>query len=87
MHPYFADDEINGYPAFDLATQALGPVYCQNGCIHVAWTETIWRYGTVSGKTIAPFLTEGYEGIDINDSMDLAFAEMLMLAQDMRGKG
>ncbi|MEO5368205.1 MAG: acylneuraminate cytidylyltransferase family protein [Magnetococcus sp. WYHC-3] len=86
MHPYFADDEINGFPAYDQATQALGPVYCQNGCIHVAWTETLERYGNVSGKVIVPFLTEGYEEIDINDSMDLAFAEMLMLAQDMRGK-
>jgi N-acylneuraminate cytidylyltransferase len=86
LRPYSGTSPVNGFPAYDMPTQALGPVYCQNGCIHIAWTEVIERYGNVSGKQIRAFLTEGYEGLDINSPADLAFAEMLMLAQDMGGK-
>jgi N-acylneuraminate cytidylyltransferase len=71
---------------YDMPTQALGDVYCQNGCLHLAWTRTVKRYGNVSGAVIQAFFTKGYEGIDINTPEDLAFAEMLMLAKDMGGK-
>jgi len=78
LEAYHPDDTIEGFPAYDLPTQALGEVYCQNGCIHVAWTETLKKYGNVSGRTIRAFFTEGWEGLDINTPADLAFAEMIM---------
>lgn len=82
--PYSGTNLVNGFPAYDMPTQALGPVYCQNGCIHVAWTATLEQFGNVSGGLIKAFVTKDYEGIDINTPEDLAFAEMLMLAQDVR---
>lgn len=77
MTPYFSA-KINGFPGFDLSTQSLGDVYCQNGCIHVAWTATLEKFGNVSGERIKPFFTEGREGVDINNPEDLQYAEWLM---------
>jgi len=70
--------KINGFPGFDLGTQMLGDVYCQNGAIHIAWTRVIEEFGNVSGEAIRPFFTAGKEGIDINGPEDLKFAEWLM---------
>ncbi len=76
---YSYDDElIGGFPTYDLPTQSLADVYCQNGCIHIAWTATLETFGNVSGDVIRPFFTEGNEGIDINTPEDLAYAEWLM---------
>jgi N-acylneuraminate cytidylyltransferase len=83
LEAYHRNDTVKGFPAYDMPTQALGPVYCQNGCIHIAWVETVEKYGNVSGKTIRAFFTEGWEGLDINSPADLAFAEMLMLSEDI----
>lgn len=77
MIPY-KPREVDGFPAFDMPTQRLGDVYVQNGCIHVAWTKTMERFGNVSGQKIKPFLTEGREGIDINNPEDLRYAEWIM---------
>lgn len=65
-------------PAFDLGTQQLGDVYIQNGCIHIAWVKTLEDFGNVSGNTIAPFSTEGLEGLDINSPLDLEFANWII---------
>ncbi len=67
-----------GISSFDLPTQALTKVYCQNGCIHVAWTSNLEEFGNVSGNQILPFFTQGDEGIDINTPEDLQYAGWLM---------
>jgi len=77
MYPY-DEGAIDGFPYFDLSTQSLGPVFCQNGCIHIAWTEVLTKYGNVSGEVIRPFFTEGNEGVDINTPNDLDYAEWLI---------
>lgn len=77
MYPY-EDVTIGGFPSYDLSTQSLGDVYCQNGCIHVAWTATLEKFGNVSGERIKPFFTEGREGVDINNPEDLEYAEWLI---------
>jgi CMP-N,N'-diacetyllegionaminic acid synthase len=73
----FDDGTIMNIPFYDLPTQALGDVYVQNGCIHIAWTATL-EGGDVSGMVIRPFFTEGREGVDINTAEDLEWAEYLM---------
>jgi CMP-N-acetylneuraminic acid synthetase len=78
MIPYQASKSINGFPPYDMATQVLGEVYCQNGCIHIARTDVLKRFGNVSGEKIAPFFTIGYEGVDINTRDDLQYAEWLI---------
>ena len=79
MKPYVRNlNNVRGYPGYDMPTQALGDVYVQNGCIHIAWVKTVEKYGNVSGKKIAPFHTKELEGIDINSPMDLMYADWIM---------
>lgn len=72
------DTKIGGFPSYDLSTQALGDVYCQNGCIHIAHTYVLEKYHNVSGELIRPYFTTDREAIDINDPEDLEFAEWIM---------
>jgi N-acylneuraminate cytidylyltransferase len=58
--------------------QALPPVYVQNSALEVAWTRVVEATGTREGRMLAPFLTEGFEGINIDDENDFAQAERLI---------
>jgi CMP-N,N'-diacetyllegionaminic acid synthase len=58
--------------------QALPPVYVQNASLEVAWTRVVFERRTIAGDTIVPFVTEGHEGFDINDSYDWMVAERLI---------
>jgi N-acylneuraminate cytidylyltransferase len=58
--------------------QALPPVYVQNASLEIAWTRVVLERRTIAGDVIAPFMTEGYEGFDINDPQDWLMAERLL---------
>ncbi len=58
--------------------QALPEVYVQNASLEIAWTKVVLENRSIAGTTIVPFLTEGYEGFDINDPRDWALAETLI---------
>ncbi len=58
--------------------QALPPVYVQNSALEIAWTRVVEGTGTREGRVVAPFLTEGYEGLNIDDEDDFALAETLV---------
>jgi CMP-N,N'-diacetyllegionaminic acid synthase len=58
--------------------QALPEIYVQNSALEVAWTRVVDETGTRSGSFIAPYLTEGYEGFNIDDEEDWARAEALL---------
>ena len=58
--------------------QALPPVYVQNASLEIAWTRVVLERRTIAGDVIVPFLTEGYEGFDINDATDWMVAERLL---------
>jgi CMP-N-acetylneuraminic acid synthetase len=58
--------------------QALPPVYVQNASLEMAWTRVVLEGRTIAGHVIVPFLTEGYEGFDINDRHDWMIAERLL---------
>jgi CMP-N,N'-diacetyllegionaminic acid synthase len=58
--------------------QALPPVYVQNASLEIAWTRVVFERRTIAGDVIVPFLTEGYEGFDINDQDDWMIAERLL---------
>ena len=78
MDPYVFDCGFGFIRDYDMPTQALERVYCQNACIHIAKTEVLEKYKNVTGDIIKPFLTTGDEGIDINTPDDLAYAEWVM---------
>jgi CMP-N-acetylneuraminic acid synthetase len=58
--------------------QALPPVYVQNSALEIAWSRVVPETGTREGRVVAPFLTEGLEGFNVDDEEDWARAERLV---------
>ena len=58
--------------------QALPTVYVQNASLEIAWTRVVLEGRTIAGNVMVPFVTEGYEGFDINDAHDWMIAERLL---------
>ncbi len=58
--------------------QALPEVYVQNASLEIAWTRVIFENKNITGNTVMPFLTKGYEGFDVNHPYDLRLAEELI---------
>ena len=67
-----------GQPWHSTPYQALPPVYVQNASLEIAWTRVVFEQRTIAGEVLVPFLTEGYEGFDINDQYDWMVAERLL---------
>lgn len=59
-------------------TQSLPTVYAQNASLECAWTWVPEVTGTIAGSAVMPFLTEGYEGFDVNTPDDWLLAEVLI---------
>ena len=68
----------DGQPWHSTPYQVLPPVYVQNASLEIAWTRVVFESHTIAGDVLAPFLTEGYEGFDINDPYDWMVAERLL---------
>jgi CMP-N,N'-diacetyllegionaminic acid synthase len=58
--------------------QALPPVYVQNSALEIAWLRVVSETGTREGHVLAPFFTEGYEGLNVDDEEDWQRAEQLV---------
>jgi len=58
--------------------QALPPIYVQNSALEIAWTRVVSQTGTREGKVVAPFLTDGNEGFNIDDEDDWDRARRLL---------
>ncbi len=67
-----------GIPWHSQQYQALPEVYVQNASLEIAWSRVVLEGGTIAGTVIAPFLTRGAEGVDLNDRMDWLIAEELL---------
>jgi len=62
--------------------QALPEVYTQNSALEIAWTRVVTETGTREGDVLAPFLTHGLEGFNVDDEEDWDRAERLVAAGD-----
>ena len=60
--------------------QALPRVYVQNSALEIAWTRVVTETGSREGRVLAPFLTQGHEGFNVDDEDDWAQAEALVAA-------
>jgi CMP-N-acetylneuraminic acid synthetase len=58
--------------------QALPEVYVQNSALEIAWTRVVEETGTREGRVLAPFLTQGLEGFNVDDEQDWERAERLV---------
>jgi CMP-N,N'-diacetyllegionaminic acid synthase len=61
--------------------QALPEIYVQNSALEIAWTRVVSQTGTREGRVLAPFLTDGYEGFNIDDEDDWDRARRLLDAR------
>jgi N-acylneuraminate cytidylyltransferase len=57
---------------------SLPVVYVQNASLEIAWVRTVRETRTIAGVDIIPFLTEGFEGFDVNHPYDWQLAELLV---------
>jgi CMP-N,N'-diacetyllegionaminic acid synthase len=58
--------------------QALPPIYVQNSALEIAWTRVVSQTGTREGRVVAPFLTQGREGFNIDEEEDWERARRLL---------
>lgn len=77
MTPVCDAKRSDGVPWHSCPTQTLPLAYVQNASLEMAWTYVLESYGSISGRKVAPFLTEGNEGFDINTEADWEQAEEL----------
>lgn len=54
---------------------ALPEIYVQNASLEIAWTRLPLERGSIAGESIVPFVSEGFEGFDLNDPEDWVLAE------------
>ncbi len=58
---------------------SLPEVYVQNASLEMAWTHVVFEGRTIAGHVVMPFLTEEYEGFDVNSPYDWQLAETLVM--------
>lgn len=63
---------------------ALPEVYAQDASLEIAWTRVALEQGSIAGEAIIPFVSEGYDGFDINDPEDWWMAERLLSTQSAK---
>lgn len=78
MKPIFSNPDNNSTPWHSMQYHTLPEVYVQNASLEIAWSVLPLKYNTISGHKIVPFITQDYEGYDINDEIDWTVAENLI---------
>ena len=78
MVPLLTPPAAAAPPWHSMPYQALPPIYVQNASLEIAWTRVVSDTRTIAGAVLAPFITHGYEGFDINDPHDWMIAERLL---------
>lgn len=78
MRPLLVNPDVNGTPWHSMPYQKLPEIYVQNASLEIARCETVFKKGSIAGDEIMPFLTEEYEGFDINNLEDWVVAEYLV---------
>jgi CMP-N,N'-diacetyllegionaminic acid synthase len=63
--------------------QALPEIYVQNSALEIAWTRVVSQTGTREGRVVAPYLTAGYEGFNIDEEDDWDKARRLLDAGEV----
>ncbi|NUQ60361.1 MAG: acylneuraminate cytidylyltransferase family protein [Anaerolineales bacterium] len=58
--------------------QGLPEIYSQNASLEIAWSRVVFDGRTIAGETVMPFISEGYEGFDVNHPYDWELAERLV---------
>ena len=68
----------DGTPWHSSPTQALPTMYVQNSSIEMGYTANVTAHGTIHGRKVIPFFTEGYEGFSIDYPEQFEWAEQMV---------
>lgn len=63
---------------------ALPEIYAQDASLEIAWTRVVRECGSIAGEAIMPFVSEGFEGFDVNDLENWWLAERLLATGEAR---
>jgi len=58
---------------------SLPEIYVQDASLEIAWTRIPLELHSIAGESIMPFVSQGYEGFDINNPEDWWLAERLIV--------
>lgn len=83
MKPLF-NVKIGGENGYSTPYQALPEIYIQNASLEISRTDVLTRFNSITGESIIPFITEGYEGFDINYPQDWEYAEILVAGGEVK---
>jgi CMP-N,N'-diacetyllegionaminic acid synthase len=61
---------------------ALPEIYVQDASLEIAWTRVPLEQNSIAGEAIIPFVSQDYEGFDINEPEDWWLAERLLGTQE-----
>ncbi|MGO6701870.1 acylneuraminate cytidylyltransferase family protein [Rhizobium ruizarguesonis] len=72
---------IGATPWHSSQYAALPEVYAQDASLEIAWSRVPLESNSIAGESIIPFVSQGYEGFDINEPDDWWMAERLLATQ------
>lgn len=73
----------NNTPWHSSQYASLPEIYVQNASLEIAWTRLPLETNTIAGENIIPFISEGLEGFDVNDPVDLLLADYYIKANKL----
>jgi len=65
-------------PLHDNQLSAMPSVYVQNASLEIARRATVTEKSSISGTSVIPYVTQGYEGYDLNYPVDWEFGEWMV---------
>jgi CMP-N,N'-diacetyllegionaminic acid synthase len=71
LSPVLVGHNEDGVPWHSMQYQSLPAIYAQNASLEIARSEVALEMDSIAGTEIMPFISEGYEGFDINYPYDL----------------
>lgn len=78
MRPVLENPNRDEVPWHSRQYADLPETYVQNASLEIAWRKTAMESRSIAGNTIMPFVSEGYEGFDINYPEDIVVLEHLL---------
>lgn len=57
---------------------SLPEIYAQDASLEIAWSRVALEQNSIAGEAIIPFVSQAYEGFDINEPEDCWMAERLL---------
>lgn len=70
IKPLLEGKTADGTPLHSAPSQLAPTVYRQNSSLEMAYTANVEVHGTIHGKKVGPFFTEGWEGFSIDTEDD-----------------